>query len=156
MADKKKNDFRSNLRKMIFKALKATIKGVLVYAIYFIAWGFIAPVTQIVPGLQASLETFVAVYVVLMVIGEFTSGTVYQYFFGAAKALFVVAYLIMSLNGGIMSMTFEGIKLLVDLRLFLVITMILSLLGLARSVIQAINFMSEKAELTGPAIVSSS
>ncbi len=156
MADTKKHDFRSNLRKMVFKALKATIKGVLVYAIYFIAWGFIAPVAQMVPGLQASLEAFVAVYVVLMVIGEFTSGTVYQYFFGAAKALFVVAYLIMSLNGGIMSMTFEGINLLVDLRLFLVITMILSLLGLARSVIQAINFMSEKAELTGPAIVSSS
>jgi len=156
LADRNKNEFRSNLRKMVFKALKATIKGVLVYAIYFIAWGFIAPVTQIVPGLQASLETFVAVYVVLMVIGEFTSGTVYQYFFGAAKALFVVAYLIMSLNGGIMSMAFEGINLLVDLRLFLLITMILSLLGLARSVIQAINFMSEKAELTGPAIVSSS
>jgi hypothetical protein len=156
LADKKKNDFRSNLRRMVFRALKATIKGVLVYAIYFVAWGFIAPVAQIVPGLQASLEAFVAVYVVLMVIGEFTSGTVYQYFFGAAKALFIVAYLIMSLNGGIMSMAFEGINLLVDLRLFLVITMILSLLGLAKSVIQAINFMSEKAELTGPAIVSSS
>jgi hypothetical protein len=53
----------------------------------------------------------------------------------------------MSLNGGIMSMAFEGINLLVDLRLFLVIAMILSLLGLAKSVIQAINFMNEKAEL---------
>ncbi len=144
----KKNDFKSDLRRMIFRALKATIKGALVYAIYFIAWGFIDPVAQMVPGLQESLEAFVVVYIVLMVIGEFTSGTIYQHFFGAAKALFVIAYMILSLNGGIMSMAFEGINLLVDLRLFLVIAMTLSLLGLAKSVVQAINFMNEKAELT--------
>lgn len=155
MADKK-NDFKSKLQKMVYKALKATIKGVLVYAIYFVAWGFIAPFAQMVPGLQQSLEAFVAIYVALMVIGEFASGTIYQYFFGAGKALFVVAYLISSLNGGIISMAFEGTNLLVDLRLFLVIAMILSLLGLAKSVIQAINLMNEKAELIGPARVSSS
>jgi hypothetical protein len=36
----------------------------------------------------------------------------------------------------------------VDLRLFLAIAMLLSLLGLAKSVFQAINYMSEKAEYT--------
>ncbi len=146
MVDEKKNDFKSNLRRMIFRALKATIKGVLVYAIYFIAWGFIGPVAQMVPGLQESLEAFVAVYIVLMVIGEFTSGTICQHFFGAAKALFVIGYMILSLNGGVITTAFEGVNLLVDLRLFLVIAMILSLLGLAKSVVQGINFMSEKAE----------
>jgi hypothetical protein len=35
---------------------------------------------------------------------------------------------------------------MVDLRLFLAIAVLLSLLGLAKSVLQAINYMSEKAE----------
>jgi hypothetical protein len=37
---------------------------------------------------------------------------------------------------------------MVDLRLFLAIAMLLSLLGLAKPVFQAINYMSEKAEYT--------
>jgi hypothetical protein len=92
------------------------------------------------------IETFVAVYITLMIIGEFTAGTVYQYFFSAAKTLFVIGYLILSLNGGMIGATFESISLLIDLRLFLVVAMVLSLLGLAKSVMQAVNFMNEKAE----------
>jgi hypothetical protein len=37
---------------------------------------------------------------------------------------------------------------MVDLRMFLVIAVLLSLLGLAKTVLQAINYMSEKAEIT--------
>jgi hypothetical protein len=57
-----------------------------------------------------------------------------------------MAYLILSLNGGLFGVTFENVSLLVDLRVFLVVAMLLSLLGLAKSVLQAINYMSEKAE----------
>ena len=145
MADNQSNS-KTRIKNITFKALKATIKGVLAYAIYFILWTFIAPVAQFLPGLQQMIETFVAVYITLMIIGEFTAGTVYQYFFSAAKTLFVIGYLILSLNGGMIGATFESISLLIDLRLFLVVSMILSLLGLAKSVIQAVNFMNDKAE----------
>jgi hypothetical protein len=140
------SSFKTSLRSITFKALKATIKGVLFYATYFVLWMLIAPFAELVPGLQLMVETFVAVYITLMVIGELTAGTIYQHFFNAAKALFVIAYFILSLNGGIMGITFENISLLIDLRLFLVVAMLLSLLGLAKSVLQAINFMNEKAE----------
>jgi hypothetical protein len=145
MADNQSNP-KTRIKNITFKALKATIKGVLAYAIYFILWTFIAPVAQFLPGLQQMIETFVAVYITLMIIGEFTAGTVYQYFFSAAKTLFVIGYLILSLNGGMIGATFESISLLIDLRLFLVVAMILSLLGLAKSVIQAVNFMNERAD----------
>jgi hypothetical protein len=94
------------------------------------------------------IETFVMVYIVLMIVGELTSGTIFQYFFNVAKALFVIGYLIASLNGGILGVTFQNVSLIVDLRLFLAIAMLLGLLGLTKSVLQAINYMSEKAEYT--------
>ena len=137
-----------NLRKIGFRALKAAAKGILVYVLYFVLSLFLAPFVEMVPTLQQSIEAFVTPYLILMVIGDFLADTIYHYFFGAGKSLFVIFYLILSLKSGVVSTSFGSINLLVDLRLFLVIAMLLSLLGLARSVFQAINFMNEKASLT--------
>ena len=142
------NNFKKKIRNFTFKALKATVKGILFYALYFVLWMFVAPISDMVPGLQQMIETFVMVYILLMIVGELVSGTIFQYFFNVAKALFVIGYLIFSLNGGIFGLTFQNVSLMVDLRLFLAIAMLLSLLGLAKSVLQAINYMSEKAEYT--------
>jgi len=144
--DEKGDDSRRKIRRIVFLALKATIKATIFYVIYFIVSGFLAPVSELIPGFQQMIEAFVMVYIVLMIISDLTSGTIYQHFFNAAKALFVMAYLILSLNGGLFGVTFENVSLLVDLRVFLVVAMLLSLLGLAKSVLQAINYMSEKAE----------
>ena len=140
------NDFKKRVRNFTFKALKATVKGILFYGIYFVLWMFVAPISEMVPGFQQMIETFVMVYILLIIIGELTSGTIFQYFFNVAKALFVIGYLIFSLKSGIFGLTFQNVSLMVDLRLFLVIAMLLGLLGLAKSVFQAINHMSEKAE----------
>jgi hypothetical protein len=142
------NDFKKKARSFTFKALKATIKAVLFYVIYFVLWTFIAPIGEIIPGFQMMVEAFVIVYIIFIIIGELTSGTIFQYFFNVARALFVIGYLIFSLNGGIFGLTFENVSLMVDFRLFLAIAMLLSLLGLAKSVLQAVNYMSEKAECT--------
>lgn len=143
------NNNSSTLRKIIFKAIKATVKGVIVYAVYFVLWMFLAPVSELIPSLQQMIEIFVAIYIVLMIIGELASGTVFQYFFNAAKALFVICYLILSLNGGIFGVTFENASLMVDLRLFLTVAILLGLLGFAKSVLQAINYMNERIEYKG-------
>jgi len=142
------NDFKKRVRNFTFKALKATVKGILFYGIYFVLWMFLAPISDMVPGFQQTIETFVMVYILLMIVGELAFGTIFQYFFNVAKALFVIGYLIFSLKGGIFGLTFQNVSLMVDLRLFLVIAMLLGLLGLAKSVLQAINYMNEKAEYT--------
>lgn len=133
-------------RRFLYNAIKATAKAVIFYAIYLFIWSFLAPISQIVPSFQQVVETFVMIYIVLMIIGDLASGTIFQYFFNVAKALFVIGYLIFSLGGGIFGMTFEGINLLVDVRFFLAIATLLSLLGLGKSVLQAVNYMNEKAE----------
>jgi hypothetical protein len=137
-----------NLRGIVFRALKATVKGILFYIIYYVGSQLIAPILTLVPGLQQMIETFFIIYIVLMVVGDLTSGTIYQHFFNVAKALFVIGYMLFSLGGAVFAASFGNVSLMVDLRMFLVIAVLLSLLGLAKTVLQTINYMSEKAETT--------
>nr|ADP09471.1 hypothetical protein E48-1C_26 [uncultured marine crenarchaeote E48-1C] len=140
---RKRND---RLFRFTMKALKATIKAIIVYGIYFILLSFLAPVSELVPGFQQTVETFVIVYILIMIIGELSAGTIYHHFFNAAKALFVIIYLIFSLKGGTVAMSLENFNLVADLRFFLIIAMFLSSIGLAKSVLQAIDFLNKKAE----------
>ncbi len=134
-------------RQIVFRALKAAVKGTLFYFLYFLLWMmFLAPLALIIPGLQGIIETFFAVYIILMVIGELTHGTIFQHFFDAAKTLFIIGYLLLSLKGGLVSLTYQEIILTVDLRLFLMFAILLSLLGLTKSVLQAINYLTQKTE----------
>jgi len=146
MADLNKDPTRVTVKKIVFNALKATIKGVIFYLIYMFAWSFLSPLAAMVPGLQQAVEAFVIVYITLMIIGQLTSGTIYEHFFNTAKALFVIGFLMMSLKSGIFSASFENMTFLIDLRLFIVLAMLLSLLGLAKAVMQAISFINQKAE----------
>jgi hypothetical protein len=141
------SSFRKKMRKAIFTIAKTAIKTAIVCIIYVILSQVLAPLSPLIPDLQGMLQTFIIVYVALMIVSNLTSGTVFQHIFGAARCGFVMAYLIVSLNSGIFDYTFESVSLMVDLRVFLVIVMMLEILGLAKSVILAIDFMGQKAEL---------
>jgi hypothetical protein len=140
------NCIKVRIRKNVPKIVKAAVKATVVCVAYFILVQFLEPISTIIPGLQQMIQTFVIVYVVLMIISDLASGTLFQHVFNAAKSLFVVVYLVFFLNEGIFPYTFENVNLIVDLRLFLVIAMLLGLLGLAKSVLQAINYVSERVE----------
>jgi len=145
MAEVKK-DFKKRLQEITFKALKATIKGVLLYGIYFVLSMFLASVPEMFPGFQQIIETFVIVYMIFTIFAELTSETIFQHFINTAKALFVILYLAFSLKSGVIGITFQNGNLIIDLRSFMAIAMLLSLLGLAKSMFQAINFLNAKAE----------
>jgi hypothetical protein len=144
-------DGRRNKKHIIWKnvlrVLNTAAKVVILGIIYVLLSQVLAPASVIIPGLQNMVATFIIVYAVLMVVSDLTSGTILQHFFSAAKSLFVIAYLMFSLNKGILGYTFGNVSLIIDVRLFLVVAMLLELLGLAKSVVQAINFMNEKVEL---------
>jgi hypothetical protein len=140
------NRIMGRIRKNVPKIVKAAVKATVVCVLYFILVQFLEPVFTMIPSLQQMVQTFVIVYVVLMIISDLASGTLFQHVFNAAKALFAIVYLVFFLNAGIFEYTFGDVNLIVDLRLFLVIAMLLWLLGLANSVLQAINYVSERAE----------
>jgi uncharacterized ion transporter superfamily protein YfcC len=141
-------NLKPRIRKNIFRVLKTTIKAVIIGVIYVLLLQVLAPASVMIPSLQEIVATFVIVYVVLMVVGDLTSGTIFQHFFNGAKSLFVIGYLIFSLNSGILDYTFGNVNLIIDVRLFLIVAMLLGLLGLAKSILQAINYVNEKVELT--------
>jgi len=129
-----------------FRVAKAAVKAILVYLLYFFLAPMLAPLFEMMPGLMESLEVFVAVYIVLMILGDITAKTVFQLFFNTAQALYFMGYLLLSMGDAVFSTSYESFSLTVNLTLFYTIAVTLSLLGFARTILQAINFLHEKAE----------
>jgi hypothetical protein len=146
--DDAKHGSSSVFRKIMFKASKAMVKAVLFYAVYYVCWLFLAPIAWMIPGLQESIETFVTIYITVIIVGELLAGTVYQHFFGVVNALLVTFYLILFFKRATLSVAYQSVVLTVDLRILLMIAALLSLLGLGRSILQAISFASKRAEQT--------
>jgi uncharacterized ion transporter superfamily protein YfcC len=145
MAEQQKKS-KNLVKDVSFRVVKATVKAILVYLLYFLLAPMLAPLFGLIPGFMESIEAFVAVYIVLMILSDLTEHTVFQYFFNTAQALFFMAYLLRSMGNGVLSTTYENFSLTVNLTLFYTVAVLLSLLGFARTILQAINFMHEKAE----------
>jgi hypothetical protein len=141
-----KRDSPNRIRDIAFRVAKATVKAILVYLLFILIAPLFTPLFEFVPGLLETIELFVAVYIVLMILSDLTSGTIFQHIFGMARALFTIAYLIFSLGDGVFNVGYESFSITLDLTLFYGVAALLSLLGLAGVILQAINFMNERAE----------
>lgn len=140
---------------MLPKIVRAAIKGLLYFAfLYLLPMFLISQASAFAPELFAGygqlLDLFVAVVIFFVVASELTSGTIFQYAFNVGKAIILIVFFILALNGGVVSLSlnFEGtnIGIWADLRIYLAMLIIIDLLGLAKSILQAVNFLSEKAE----------
>ena len=137
---------KNMVKDISFKVAKATIKAILVYLIYFLIAPMLAPLSGLLPGLMESIEAFVIVYIVLMILSDLTSRTIFECFFNTARALFVIGYLLLSMGDGVINTSYENFSLTVNLTLLYTVAATLSLLGFAKSILQAINFMHERVE----------
>lgn len=140
------NEHKLNLRKLMPRALKAAIKGVLLCAVYLGLQFLLAPIYRIAPSLQQILETFVAVYIALTIIATVIAGTIYEHFFSLARATFVVSYLVLSFKDGIFGADFQNVRLIIDFRLFLAFSMLLGLLEFAKAMLHTVDYMNSKLE----------
>lgn len=147
MVDETNDSSKRKTRRILSRALKATLKGVILYVIYFVLMQFLAPISEFISDFQQMVEIFVTVYISLVIVTELISGTIFQHFLNAAKAFFVVVYTMFLLRTGIFGLTVGNMSLTVDVRLFLGLTMLMGLLGLAKSVMQAISYVNERAEI---------
>lgn len=136
----------SKVRDLAFKVAKATVKATLFYALYFVLSPYLLAISALVPGFAETIELFVAITIVLMILSDLTEGTIYQHFLNVGRALFTIAYLVFALGDGVLNVAYENFSLTIDLTAFYAIAASLGLLGLAVSIMQAINFMSERAE----------
>jgi hypothetical protein len=137
---------RSLFRKLLPRVLKAVVKSIIVVVLFLIVSQFLMPLRQFIPELQSLLETYVAVYVAFIVLGELTKGTIYQFGLSMGKAFFFIGYSIYALNSGIITQTIESVTFSVNLQIFLMMIVLIGTLDFAKNLLQIINYIANKAE----------
>jgi uncharacterized ion transporter superfamily protein YfcC len=146
MVEEKKN--RPNkVRDVSFRVARASVTAILIYVLYMLVASLLTPVFELVPWLAETIEAFVVVFIVFMILGDLTRGTIFHHFFNAARSLFVIAYLLISMGDGGFSMSYENFSLTVNLTMFYTFAVVLSLLGLVRTILKAISYLNERAEV---------
>ena len=136
----------NKVKDIAFRIAKATLKATFVYLLYFFAVPLLTPLFGLIPGIMETIQVFVTVYIILMILGDLTERTIFHCFFNAARALFIVAYMVFSVGDGLISVPVDNFTLTVNLSIFYTITALLGLLGLAKAIMEAVHFMSERAE----------
>ena len=133
-------------KEVFFRTLVATVKALVFYLLFNVAWVYVGSLFDSVPGFAASIQSFVIAYIAFMVIGTLTKGTIFNAVFNGARATLILFYMVSELGSSIISVTTQNVTLTVDLSLFLTVSVILSLVGLSTAVMEAFAFLNEKAE----------
>lgn len=129
----------------------AVVKGIL-YFVFFYALPFfvVSLISQFAPEIFAryveTLQIFVALLIFFAVAAELTKGTMYHHAFNVGRAIVLLVFFVLAFNGGIIQMTVQGIRIRADLTVYLLMLITVDLMGLAKSLLQAVDFMHEKAE----------
>lgn len=136
---------------MLPRVIKAVIKGILWFIfLYVVPMFMISSLSQLAPEIFSTYEqllpVFVAIVLFFVVASELTSGTIFQHAFNIGKALVLMLFIVYALQGGVISIDMMNFHLVADLKVYLAMLLTIDLLGLAKGVLQAINFLSEKTE----------
>jgi hypothetical protein len=150
---------KSFLRKMLPRIVKATIKAVLyLIFLYIIPMIIVSQLSAMAPEIFAVymdyLTIFAAIVIFSVVASELTAGTIFQHAFNIGRALVLIIFFILALKGGIISqdIAVESMRLhfVVDLRVYLAMLISIDLLSLAKSMLQAVSFLSQRVEQQHP------
>jgi hypothetical protein len=132
---------------MLFSRIpKAAAKSLFVIVLFMTFSHMLTPLNQIFPSASVLIETYVLVYAVFIALGELTKGTLYQHVLGMCEAFFYIAYTVYILNAGIITQTIRSITFSVDLQVFVMMIILIGTLDFAKSLLQIINYMANKAE----------
>jgi hypothetical protein len=146
-----KGQTKTFARKFVPRIIKATLLVIITYLPFYFLSAFIEPFQSFFPWYAPTTNLFAAVFMIFLVVGVFTSGTIYQYVFGVARALVTMIFFTYVLNGGIVALAIpvEGasVNVMVDLRVILAMLVLVCLLGIGKNVVQAIDFVSAKVEM---------
>jgi DMSO/TMAO reductase YedYZ heme-binding membrane subunit len=132
---------------MLPKIVKAVVKGIFWFVFLYVLPTFIlsfitSSLPEGMPNIFSDYEQLLGVFTIVVVFfivaSELTSGTIFQHMFNVGRALVLMGFIVVALEGGVMSIDFQSIRIAADLTI--------DLLMLAKSVLQAINFLGEKAE----------
>lgn len=131
-----------SFRKKLFSHVwKAALKAAIILILFLLFSKIAEPLETMFPGFKMLSETFVLVYLFFVVVGELLSGTIFHCMFNVGKNLFLILYFVYALGGGVITGSFEMVRFMVDLTVFLGMLILLGLLGLAKSLLEAVHFL---------------
>jgi len=145
-----KGQTKTFARKFVPRIIKAALLVIVTYLPLYFLSALIEPFQSFFPWYAPATSLFAAVFMIFLVVGVFTSGTIYQYVFGVARTLVTMIFFIYVLNGGIVALAVPiqgaSVNIMVDLTVILAMIVLICLLGIGKNVVQAIDFVSAKGE----------
>jgi hypothetical protein len=136
---------RITVRSVMSRFLKASIKTALIYVVFHLLTSFMLPLERLYTY-PTSLSGFFSVFLAFIFIIELTRGTIYQYIFSVANALFVVFYFTYVLNVGTIRVSVEQVVMTIDLSFFVAVLVLGGVIGFAKSLLQLLGWMNEREE----------
>jgi len=141
---------RAFIKNIILRVLKAASWGFVTYILVYYPLVLMYPSGAMPFEYSQLFNVFVAMVVFFAVITKLFSGTILEYAFSVAKALFMIIYFFYAFNGGAIGLTVPvsetTVNLVLDLRAFLAVLILVNLLALSKSVLQATEFLARKVE----------
>lgn len=142
----------SLLRKILSRVAKAIVRGLLWFvSVYILPMLIVSYLSKLAPSIFKPygfyLDMFIFIILFFVVATELLSGTIFQHALSIAEALILMVFFVYALSGGIITVDVANAHVVVDLRIYLVMLLTIDFLGLAKDVLQAINFLSENAEI---------
>jgi hypothetical protein len=136
---------RSLIRILIQRLAKASLKAGIIYGIFAILTALMAPITGVFDYHGVVTVPF-AFYLTLIFLIEVSRGAILQYIFSAVSHLAMILYFSYVMDSAIVSFAVERIGLTVDLRFFIALFMLASVLGLAKNMMGVLDWLNTKEE----------
>jgi len=135
------------------RVLKATVWGTFTFVMVYYLPLMLIPqdiAQNILPfDFTAQLFDFAVIIVFFAVVGQLFSGTVIGCGFGIARALVIIAYFFVVLEGGVFSVTLPisevTVNLILDISILLLMIVSVNLLSIAKNLFEAITLLTEKS-----------
>lgn len=134
------------VKKLVWRLLKAFIKTVFIYFIFETITGFMGSFESFQDYQMLSMA-FMVLYVIFIFATELARGTVFQHVFAVANSMMFILYFAHIFNTSAFSFAVEQIQLMIDLRFFLGIFVVGSILDLAKNMLGFILWMNEREEI---------
>jgi hypothetical protein len=155
---------KSFLEKILPRVLKATLMGFIAFFIYYLLPTFLLSMlpTESFPSefgpyfsrYEGLVYVFAAVMICFAVAIQLSSGSILKHALSTAKVIVLIVLFIYTLDGGFLALniSMEGmvIGVVADLSTLLAILIAIDLLGFAKNLFEAIDFLSRKAVLRSP------
>jgi len=135
-----------SVKNISLRIFKAGIKAFIIYIVYLVFSWLTEPIRGFMGQYGQIIDVFFITVLIFTFISELSSGTIYHFVFSFSRELFVILYFITVLNGGTFKMNLENIKLAVNLQFFILMLIFISMLGIAKTLLSAMNFLNEKSE----------